>query len=197
MVHDTTSDGRAEVFLNRPGTGCLIAPQGIDFDGHNVLRWSNGLLGDPADWVRTVERHAGLEPPSRGLPPSTPRSLVLRTIAAFLAAAAGSRERWTAVTGIGMDGLRHDLLQAIPDVHAHWRGGGGDGAAATRLWMICPTMGGTSEDRGAIGQPALAFSDRGHVWTASGRSEAIVHLYRHHHRRLHALITDIAGDLLT
>jgi len=82
--------------LNRLGTHVSIdwfgpkqhAPANIP-----IASWGDPLLDtDPLQWSRMVEQLAGLDS-TRSMPPSTPSSIALRWITAFLTAQIGSRDR--------------------------------------------------------------------------------------------------------
>jgi hypothetical protein len=85
--------------FNRFGTSVRVSWFGTEGSGPNeppILRWDEAFADDDRlDWIRHVEDLAGLDSPTK-TPASTPSSLALRWISAFMAQQFGSRRRWRA-----------------------------------------------------------------------------------------------------
>ena len=92
------SSGSIEI--NRNGSHVKVGWLGNPDDaseGEPLLSWGDSYAEpDPRTWLRILEATAGLLPPRKRLPPSTPSSLALRWVATFLSMQTGSRPRWTA-----------------------------------------------------------------------------------------------------
>jgi len=95
--------------LNAAGTNSLL------HDGSQML-WSGAHAnnGDPVAWVREFERRCGLPSPPGKLPASTPASLAIRWVAAFLTSQIGGRSKWLTVHEAALDhaGPGFDRLRA-------------------------------------------------------------------------------------
>jgi hypothetical protein len=109
LVDISTDPAAFVATLNAAGTNSLL------HDGSQML-WSNAHAnnGDPAAWVREFERRCGLPPPPGKLPASTPGSLALRWVAAFLTSQIGGGSKWLTVqdSALGHAGPGFDRLRA-------------------------------------------------------------------------------------
>lgn len=180
--------------INRMGTHVSVGWLGRPDEEHqetHLWSWGNAFAtDDPRDWIREVERVAGLNPPTHGLPPSTRSSLVLRWIAAFLAMQIGSRPRWSAWNDwAGVDEGRHPAsFDAIPQA-AEWLRDRGHKEAAAFVWFV-----GTVET--AQTQPKLALSVEGHLWRDGRDVIDLATAYRSAGSSMASLVVSTAGDLI-
>jgi len=180
--------------INRNGTHVNVGWLGRPDEEHeetDLLSWGNAFaVNDPRDWIREVERAAGLKPPVHGLPPSTRSSLVLRWIAAFLAMQIGSRPRWSAWNDWAeVDFGEHPAdFDAIPE-SAAWLRARGTKEAAAFVWFV-----GTVE--GDQRQPKLALSVEGHLWRAGREVIDLAQAYGSAKSSMASLVVITAGDLI-
>lgn len=103
-------------------------------------------------WIARREQDLGLEPPTNGLPASTPSSLALRWIAQFLAIQLASEFPWYTYSGTS------DLTERSADLHLHhreWQASHPDSERA-RVWLLI---------RGGDDRATFGLSDEGDLWT--------------------------------
>ena len=109
LVDISMEPPRCLATLNAAGTNSLL------HDGSQML-WSDAHAnnGDPVAWVRELERRCGLPAPRGDLPRSTPGSLAVRWVSAFLTSQIGGRFKWLTVQEAALDhaGSGFDRLRA-------------------------------------------------------------------------------------
>lgn len=185
--------GSPSVAINRNGTHVKIDR----FDGEAgsaespLMSWGDAFAAaDPRDWIRNLERAAGLRPPTRGLPPSTRSSIALRWIGMFLRIHLGSRERWTAWNDwseIDFDESPTDF-DAIPAAR-HWLRAQNDPGAAAHVWFV-------GVDENGDKNISFALNSSGTLWSATGESVDLLDAYRSCRSSMWRLLAETAADLL-
>lgn len=181
------------ITMNRFGGACAINPFTPEsVGGGDVIRWTAGLSGDPARWVRAVESIAELPAP-QSMPESTPMSLAVRVVAGFLSMAFQSRPRWAALHGYQ---LEPQEFAHLSEAHEWYRANGADNSAVRRMWFLTPLPdGGSSWPEQAHLPPKIAMTQTGIAWAGERRIN-LVSAYRANGRSLPGLVADIAKGIL-
>jgi hypothetical protein len=167
------------ILMNRHGNNCSIDR----FDRHEPafeqLKWTKAVWeADPRDWLREIEDLAGLAPPVGGLPASTPSSIAIRWVAAFLGAHLASRTRWD--TFLLWDLPQHDAPVG-KEIRA-WAATGQD--VPGRVWVL------------RSGDDALAVTADGRLLRPGQDPVDLLAAYRAQGRSVTRLLGVTAGDLL-
>ncbi len=190
---DVTGRGYGGVSFNRYGGACAISPFHPDHvGGGDVIRWTSGLDGDPARWVRAVESIAELPTP-RSIPASTPMSLAVRVIAGFLSTAFQSRPRWAALHG---HQVRPEEFTHLTGAHEWYRANGAEEHAAHRMWFLTPLPdGGSPWPEQHHLPPEVAITQTGIAWIRQRRVDLNA-TYRANGSSLPALVAEVATGIL-
>jgi hypothetical protein len=148
-----------------------------------LLKWHDVFADDGRlDWVRGVEDLAGLDSPTR-TPSSTPSSLALRWLSAFMAHQVGARRRWRA-NNTWFDGPAQRYLPDYPAAARFAEQFGESGTA--HVWLL------RSED----GSRGAAVCADGTVHLPGRDPVELVPLYRKNGSSLLRLLAATAADLL-
>lgn len=184
----------ASIAINRRGTHVKVGWLGKSTSGRDddvSLSWGNAYAGlDPRPWLRQLEASAGLDAPKSGLPPSTPSSLAIRWIAAFLALQAGSRPRWTAWNDWSEvdSGVQPADFDKVPAA-GEWLRRNGGGKAAARVVFV-------GNDLGPEREPRFALSTEGDLWRVGAAPIKLTGVYESTGRQLVRTVLETAGNYL-
>jgi hypothetical protein len=151
-----------------------------------LLSWGDYYAADdPRAWLRNIDRLAGLAAPIGPLPASTPSSLALRWIAAFLTTQLGSRKPWHARTVWHNDGPTPDGFSRFPAAAA-WLRNQPNTDAASRVWFL---------RREGIDEVAVGAD--GTLWRAEDAADPVdlMTTYRDAGSNLIQLLARTAADL--
>lgn len=152
--------------------------------------WDEYLRSDPRDFLRALEKQAGLPAPhSNGYP--TREALVYRLLAALINAQMLSIQPWTVHCGWTSGphpGYYEAGFEAIPGANSRRSVSLIDDPYAipeTRFWFV-----------GRDQSPLLCFEISGRCWDASGSERDVMRIFEKEGRHVWRTLTRIAGSYL-